>query len=101
MTMLIINGNVPCCDCKGDSGIPSLSTNLFNENEVYCFSCSAAMLEEEEVKTDKEEEEPITVRMPQTYPQEILARTGTTYLRLGPKRALRSTIGLSVPIGIY
>ncbi len=69
MTLLIINGNIPCCECKGDTGIPSLATNLFNENEVYCYSCSGAQLEEIEVK---EEKEPPTLRMGAAYPQNIV-----------------------------
>lgn len=69
MTLLIINGNIPCCDCKRDTGIRSDARNLFNENEVYCYSCSSAMLSE------VEDEEPPTLRMTSPYPFPIMTHT--------------------------
>ena len=70
MTLLIINGNIPCCDCKCDTGIRSDARNLFNENEVYCHSCSSALLSEVEDDDDVTlvDIEPDTVRMPPPYP---------------------------------
>lgn len=92
MTLLIINGNIPCCDCKGDTGIKSDERNLFPEDEVYCYSCSAAMMSE----IEDDDIEPDTVRAPSPYPfpflAPVLARSGIGFSRyLGKTVAITDT----------
>ena len=66
MITLHDNGNIPCCDCKRDTGL-HFADFVFNPNEVYCHSCSAALLSE--IEDDEPiEEEPPTLRMAAPYP---------------------------------
>ena len=98
--------NILCCGCQCDTGIKSNPANLFDEGEVYCYGCSSKMMEEEEV-----EPEPPTLRMNKVYPilvieldkqlRDCSQADSTVYTRVGRLPPLRSTIGLSTPIGIY
>ena len=63
-----------------------------------------------EFQAEKEELEPETVRMPSTYPAEVIEthlrtihgdKLSTVYMRLGRIPSLRSSIGVSLPINFY
>lgn len=72
MTLLILNGNIPCCACSQDTGIRSSADHLFNEAEVFCFACSDALLQSID---EAIEAEPPTLRMTDPYPFPFMGMT--------------------------